>query len=532
MRNNRILGVAIAAALSLQVGAVQAVGFENVNETHAGVNTPENGAVVTGTQAGKNLKTGSDFSFPAPRDIVHVPTDGIVYACDLLDGDGPAQLPSLKEGAALYTISTLTDIATELSVTFTLIPDSVVFATEPVLAISDVGGNYTETATLAIGATNQSTAPFLVQADKTGKALMDGDQLMFVYQIKNASNLIGGGEIELQAEVKKKLDGTIVNPTRKATIATCKDAVTTELKSEDDGIIKISVSDDSKKFVGSGGGAYVSDTVAQLGFLKITNLTTNAVPIMESDGETQFQVGLGVDGLVNVGSDSEGSKLEITGGQFAASKTPDGVYLVKSDGSQIKGVQASDNTTATFQLDDADLQALSIGSDIGIQMAVDSTTAINVVENPPEVKLTIDFKEAYVKDIGPTDPVQLRQIDKDGTTCVAYNVPAADSQDDFSIRITNDSGVAGSLTGKMYDSDGNLLKEGPLNGNQAVEPNETIRIGSTQLDDAGFSWTGRAMLEITSTLPSMEMLALIRNKAPDSPLANMSVGAKGESCTR
>lgn len=529
--HNKILGVAIAATFSLQVGVASAVGLDNVNSTtHAGtgcVNAKQIGVCVLGND---NAPHSSFDNVTGGNALVNVPTGGIVYAQELFDGDGPPKLPNsdTKMAAIIYTISTLTNITEQLNVIVSLTDG--VFASKPKLAVSDTDGNFTDLPIDIAGSVGDNSFTFLVDASAS-KPLKDGDQLMLVYQFQKAASLAGeNGTVALTVEVKDKATGGIVNPTRTVTIASSKQAVTTEIKSEDAGNIEISVSDDSKKFIGDNG-AFINATTAQIGYLKITNVGG----AYESDGEQLFKIGEGTDGKIKPGSDTEGSKLTITKGQFAASKSSGGkVYLNDAPEVTANSNDVTD-TTAAFNLTDTTVSQMSDKGDLGIRLGVDGTTVIgptSTEENPPEAALLIDFDQDYVRFLGSTDPVKLRQIYQDGTVCLVYLVPStAVTREKVNIRVTNDSNVDGALSGKLYKENGDMIGSASLGD---ITKGQTVVFNADSLGGLFTTWDQtvdkRTVLEITSTLSSIEVLSLMRNQADRGLLTNLSTGATGDAC--
>jgi hypothetical protein len=535
-----MLGVAIAATLSLPVGVVYAGTFQNVNCT-------DTTASLTGCTT--NPQTATNFDLGATS-LIEVPTGGTVYALELFGGEtSPPALPKTKKAAVLYTIDG--GVSADFDLIFTL-SEGLFAVADPQLGIWDAAGQYTTPIGMKKGGKGVNSAEFNLTAST--KPLDDGDRLIFVYQFDNTSSLANqdeSGKVELSVSLLDDT-GIPVNSPDKVTIATSKQAVQVNLKPETEGSVKISVADDSKTFATGTNPAYQSATVAQIGYIEVTNvnasITDSKMKIKESDGETTFLIGQGSDGKVNLGAKNDdgskqGSWLEITGGQFAASKTGDGKVLINS--SEEISVQAEeDGTTAFFGLTDTNLQNIADelpadqATPVGIRMQVDDSTPINTVENPPEANLAIDFVESYVKDITGVSS-QLLQIHKDGTVCVVYNLAGPDTQDRFSIRITNTSSVPGKLSGKLYgtagDDNGVLLASGNLNGGQVIQPWETVVFHSGNAGDTlnadGFTWEGRAMLEITSTLPNIEVMALSRHMNPGSPLSDISTGAMGDACS-
>ncbi|RKZ80592.1 MAG: hypothetical protein DRR19_23370 [Candidatus Parabeggiatoa sp. nov. 1] len=369
-----------------------------------------------------------------------------------------------------------------------------------------------------------------------------------------------------------------VNSAGTVTIATSKPAVKVGLRSETEGSVKISVANGGKTFATTGTAPTYQNnpTVAQIGYIEVTNVNINITDakkkIKESDGEHNFFVGgrdttgdgkpnvAEGDGKVTEGSkDDTGSKqgswLDIAGGQFAASINSANTVFISSSGIISAGKVNVTDTTAFFGLTNGNLKniadetaAVTTGTGdaqvkttgAGIRMEVDEATPIDTLTAPPTAELVIDFVEPYMKDItGVTS--DLLQISQDGTVCVVYNLAGPNTQDRFSVRITNTSGMPGGLTGKLYttegegDENGKLLASGNLNGGKDIKSWETVvfhsgNAGET-LNADGFTWEGRAMLVITSTLPSLEVMALSRHRNPGSPLSNISAGAMGASCS-
>lgn len=537
MRNNKILGVAIAA-FSLPVGVAQAdtVGFQNVGSSI--VNEPVAGfpgdKILSGAVTSRKIgSTGFDTLFNT--DVVDVPSGGITYATDVLGGSASAKLPKTKRAAVVYTISATSAIERESLVTFTL--SEGVFAEDPELAIADQGKQYTTTISINKGGKGSPSVVFRVPATNS-KPLDDGDQLLLVYQFEDAPSLKAeDGTVELTAKLLDSNDDP-VNPERTVSIATSKSALTAELSSEDTGTIHISTLDGSKFFKGSGAvivnpDANKKSKVVRIGYLKITNKTGTK----ESDGETDFLVGTDPgDGKIQAGT----TQLKITGGQFDASVSAKSVYLYYAAASQeIARADAVDDVanTATFDLTDAELTDLRTvgggGKSIDIRLEVDGTTEINTVENRPEATLTLDFAADYVTDVT-TGPTALRQIGKDGMVCVLYNVPGVERADEFNVRIINESNSPGKFTGKMYLDNGTI--NGPtsgidLTGGQPLAAGATMHLNAEDLETLGFPrWSKRAILEITATLPKFEALVLMRSKATGIP-TNVSVGASGSGCS-
>jgi hypothetical protein len=526
MPNRRILILnTIAFIFSLPLTVVQATNLKNVNLT------THNNTVAAGNPAEHILSDGiptSTFDNISDGNVIaSVPDTGIVYATELFGNDSALTLPKNKRAAVLYTIDGQIDQI--FKIIFTL--SAGVFAQAPKLAISDKNNDgYTSLNDVSIigGGQGNQQVSFIIDADND--VLENGDQLMLVYQLSGVKEVLAtaDGQIDLTVELQS-LDGLPVNLKRTVTVARSKQAIQIELQSENSGSVNISTANQRQSFSGSGG-AYIDKNTAQIGFIKITHFSTLSHQIMAADGETPLKIGDGTDGEIVAGSDQGGSKLALTSGQFAASLSPPGrVFLFIDEGNEIVA-QVTDKNTASFPLDKVALQKLSTGNEIPIRITVDGTTAINTVENPPEATLTIDFKQDYVTDIGPLSQT-FRQIHKDGVSCMIYIVPDTSiPREKINIRITNKSNVDGSVSGRMYDQDGNSIGVPAPLKNGLIAAGETMYLNAEDLEKK-FSWTGRAMLEITATLPSLEVMALMRNQADRSLLTNLSVGASGNSCS-
>jgi len=528
MRKNKILSVAVAATLCLPIGiASAAVGsFKNVNQTtHGTVNAAGDSTDPIDKVLSANKPTATFDEISGGNTLVDVPTNGIVYATEIFGGDGPPALPNTTDArlaAVLYTIDG--EIDAEFDILFTLSAGQ--FAEDPKLAISDKSTNYTTEPILTEGGRNDSVVGFRVTANNN--KLQSGDQLMLAYRIKGVNDVLGtaNGKIDLTAQLTTRTDLPL-NPERTVTIATSKTAVSAELTTEDTGEVNISVSDGSKKFTGSGN-AYVDASTVQIGYLKITNLAN----IMESDGETEFQVGQGTDGKLNDAVDA-GSKLEISNGQFSASTAAPGEVSLNA-GTKVVADEVVEEA-ATFKLDDTDFPNLSSGSNIAIRFTANGSDPIKTLENPPSATLVLDFKEEYVVDME-LAPVDLRGVGRDGAVCIVYVVPSASiPKEKINIRITNDSNEDGTLYGNLFNEAGEQIGEGFLNEiNDPLGAGQTVTYQATHLaDKMGIDmWSGRAQLVITSTLPGLEVMALIRNQSDRSLITNISLGATGVSCNR
>lgn len=162
-------------------------------------------------------------------------------------------------------------------------------------------------------------------------------------------------------------------------------------------------------------------------------------------------------------------------------------------------------------------------------------TIIEPTENVPEMLLTLDFagKDQYSK--------KLHHIKRNGTVCHLYNIPNPDAIDNVNIRLTNISGREGNLVqGSMRDQDDNVIfQDVDLLEGGTIAPKATKVFNITKLVELSTAnggkdtWPARAVLTITSDLTSMEVFGLLRAKTTDgsiAPLMNMSLGATGSGC--
>jgi hypothetical protein len=588
MRNNRILSAAVAAALFLPASSVYAGGFGNVNlndsTTAAADTTAPAGSVVASCSGvtsavtdAKNAGTctiDSTFNFSTASTVVNVPEDGLIYATELFTGEVPKDgMPALPGGtdcdattlsgpkaAVMYTISA-NKVSTdgEMTVSFTLTGAN--FAEDPVLGISDNGGQHTGTYDPLSTAKDKPTAKFKVTTSGT-TMLQKDDQLMLQYRIKNATGLATEGEkvtmaIDVEGDAQRE----------PVTIATSKTALEYSLRTQEEGKVQIDVTNDNKKFATNGEPPAYQENVPTAGaglgavicYIKINSLSDDAPAtfygdIVQCDGYSEFIFTSTKDNLELATT----SKLEITGGQFAASDTSK-VYIEAggigtdgkvdnpgngpaNDSGEPNDLAAStvDGSTATWNLTNDNMNSFGTADakEMPIVMEVDGATEINIVEDIPQASLLLDFKQGNdstdkwgIADISLDSECLL--IKRNGMVCRVFNVPKAGAMDVLNIRVTNDSAEAGELTMTLYGMDGSELGTGVLATADEFGPGKTIRFTSanlaTKLGD--ITWEKRGMLEINSTLSKIELMTLLRNNNSDVPLlTNLSSGARGYAC--
>jgi hypothetical protein len=334
-----------------------------------------------------------------------------------------------------------------------------------------------------------------------------------------------------------------VNPARTATVARSVQAINAQLKSIEAGTLHIAVSTGSTQFSGENPGGlvgYQDNYIAQIGQVILEYSSDGAV--ME-DGVTPFQFKGSSDGGQVLASKST---LTVTGGQFEASTALPGkavLHLVDDNGDYdadpTQYTNDGEGWTAVWNLDTTQLQKIAeakgtLGSGAIVRIRTDGKTPVNTVENNPAAILNINYDSATYADV--TKQNTFRKITKDGTVCTVYNVPPPKKgvigADQLSIRVTNDSAIAGKLTGKLYDqAGGDPIWSGDLT-TEEVPIGATTRFTSEDLATiTGVTWDGRAVLEISTIIPKIEVLALIRqNGIRMAPLSNLSAGAHGVSC--
>ena len=399
----------------------------------------------------------------------------------------------------------------------------------------------------------KSTATFEVDmpAASTGRYLDSNSRLAMIYNITKAGVLSSSGQsIEMGVTIKDTLNQGDLNPAVTGlVVAKSQDCLSAAINKMVPCTAKVSVSSGETEFTGSTAvsGCFVNATTITMGYLEIDKEGTDG---KIADGQTDFVLG-------DTGAKASASTLKITEGQFQASAaTPGRVYLdVNGTVNLAENVTQTDGKwTAKWELDDTELQAIQTATSQKtlIKFDADKETIINTGdENPPEATLKIDFDDTNTKDYSVAG-IELVKIPLDGKICTVYNVPPVGAMDELSLRVTNESSSTSTLTGTMWHMDGSGHDPNPLFTDEElvfVDGSGTVfsedgTIGAWQtkrisaeainkvlerLEITG-EWSGRAVLQIKSTLPKMEVFALLRNRVPGSPLTNLSLGATGNSC--
>jgi hypothetical protein len=439
------------------------------------------------------------------------------------------------------------------------------------MCIGTVGGAGGTSLTPKIQPNTDAAAP----GDVTKScSIGDGAEIQLKFKLANVATALKTPGSKIEMTMKLTGTGPVVplNPTRTIPVAVSKAASKTEILPEMArlGYVFVSVSDGSKLFVDkspaseTGDSPYVSDELVKIGYVKITS--QNA---FNATADKLFVLG-----------DKTGDKatFSITNGQFRAS--PGGVNaagVVYIDaGSTINALSPleDEGTTAKWTLTSSDLKNIATKSDqeddfgekkgAPIMIKADRLNEINDINvesgtgPSAEMAVTPDGQTAAIA----VGPVELRRIPRDGVTCWVYNVPPpAGNLDLLSVRITNDTSLAGALIGTLYPQEGgdtpdftnlNLLTK--ITANASDERNSliemvtdssgvsqpglkggaTIRLSAKDIADAGgVDWTeGRKVLKVTSQISELELLTLLRygTASAEQAQSNISVGATGKAC--
>jgi hypothetical protein len=475
--------------------------------------------------------------------VINTGATYITYATELF-GSGSVVLPTAtapeKWPAVIYT--TDGDISKSFNMTFSL-SNGASFADTVLCADNDaLNGTSPNTGSITTTSAAGETVTYKIQIntnDTSGDTVFDtGSKLVLAYKLTNTQALATADEdIEMTADLRTiTVPPTPVNPALTTTVAKSATAISAKITPQASGTVKISVASESKEFTGTAE-SYQNSTTAEIGLLEVKQ----AAEIKREDGINNFEIGSGKIEL-------DGTTLVIENGQFDASKaSPGKVFLANTGDDTLIGEAAEtvdEDGTATFELSSDEVASIiSVtggGNDVGIRFQVDGKTPINSVENPPPATFTLAYDEATIAGLE-VGPVDLRKIFQDGTKCTVYNVPNTAAQDDLSILITNDSVLSAELTLTLDDQDGNELFKGPIG---PLEAWKTMRVSSEDLERLmqGVAidppapitwdqplWTKRGVLYISTTIPKIEILALLRDKASNIN-SNLSTGASGVAC--
>jgi hypothetical protein len=495
MHNNKVLGVAITAALSM------------------GMNTAVQAAA-------------GDFDLT-------VPAAGVNYAYELFP-DSTTAINTTAPNKVVYEASKA--FSDEFYAKFTLSSGGWDAALDSGALVASGGG--TKVALVDKGDKGDSEAKFLITG---GVALTD--TLTFDFKFTDTDNVLAneGGQIKLSAYFGIAANETLIAQTTPddLLVANAVQGVGWDIEPDTTaGEIAIDVTNNSQTFVGG-----VTDTMVNLGSFALFDRAALDL------AATTFNF--------DVDLPTATATLTVTNGIFNASKDATGtlnkemVFIdwdCNSTGTfdetagDIAATTLTD-TTATWDIDSDPLHSgtnplWTTGNtrDNCIKVIADGTTPIKPQANAPDVLLSLNFGN-QTKDF----PGKLRHVKRNGTTCWIYNVPNINALDLGFIRVTNSSSLNGVLKGELRNEAGDILfTEVDLLEGSTLAPNATAVIPNTKLaefakavDPANEVWDRRAVLIISSNLPegTMEAFGLLRKSGtPGGPLMNISTGAGGNSC--
>jgi len=434
--------------------------------------------------------------------------------------------------------------------TFTLDNGAKFSGTPPTLSCTGTG----PTISAATGSSTSAGAGFNVakfSIDAKTTPISSGYACSLKYKLANAQALaVAGQKISMTATMMTAQPAFPVSPSRTVAVAESKNAVSVTLLADLDLDDRVSVSSDNTEFAEAEatntaviGSLLIKD--ANISNCTYTSATTTVAPVANSGAAANVIKDASARNCFNVMAvDDKKTTLTITDGQFKASVASPGKVILKSSdasGSSEISTLATDETTAVFKLTGANMKDLTTttlqGSNkgFGIKIVADGKTDINTdIENPPVAQLYIEYSSTTYKDYLATSypAVELKKIKQDGTRCTIYNVPDPTAADIVAVRITNDSGVDGVVNATLYDGSGaEVFAAQALNGGNAIKKGATLAVFGEDLAKLG-TWKGRGVLVLTTTLPSIEVLGLLREAGNDAaPLTNLSTGASGSGCS-
>jgi hypothetical protein len=582
MRQNKVLGLAIATALSMSVSSSYAGDLK----VYYGGWDPDSIPTTADTSCslqgdGQYTPTGGGSATDEPNypifaseymfdPVEAVPDGGVCGTADDLDNGGndghaaskpydtTSDADTTHAGLAvndryIYAVYTVEEtLGDNFNAKFSL-SNGAAFGNEIDLAtgtnldfVAHPSGTHASVTPNGGGDKGDSEVTFLVQPASSSpfnrtKADPDNSTLVLRFQLTDLEALQSPGE-EIKMTVSL-FDSNGTNPidtVETATVAASARGSDIELEA-DGGPAEIDVSTGSVNFIGNG---IITPTMVSLGTLTLDYEAGSIV----ADG-SQWIFG---------SSDPrpESATLTVTNGNFAASLsttdggTGNGTVFLNLDKDETYDTDNSNPTTdpadipatsvtadtAIWELDEDDVDAMRLNNTSYITILADGTTEINDFNDPPEATFVVTYgggnKDTFKK--------KLLQIKRNGTVCTLYNVPNINALDVMNLRITNTSSQAGVLRGTLRLMDGTILfKNELLLGDETapgeVAPNQTVRLTSQNIDDVSVAagnasgWQGRAILTVSSNVTSMEMFGLLRSSS-GGPLINMSVGGSGSGC--
>jgi len=427
MRQNKVLGLAIATALSMGVTANSSYAGE-MSVYYGGWSSPPITADTTCSLQDSYPTFSSEFMFSDPDPVLDGGTCGT--GADDLDNsgvDGPAasSLGNYHEDIsvddryfyAVYTVeATLTSnfLANfELSNGATFGGDGIRLSPTLLDFVAHPSGTHAAATYSSGGNAGDSEVTFLIQPDDNTFS-KDGSHTLFLrYTLDNLDALQSAGEeIELTVSLFTS-DGSIQIdlPSIIKTVATSARGSNINLSSEI-GTVYIDVSN----FTGS---TIINETTVALGAVYIG---ANSDTIKDDGSQWQF----------NTDNPAPSATLTIINGNFSASVegTTGAVFLDMDENGALDTTDRSADSltidTATWELDSDDLANIIAAGGVDIVIMADGTTEINDFSEPPEATLVISYSGSNNKD---TFTKKLRHIN--GTKCSTESVTITPATLDF-----------------------------------------------------------------------------------------------------
>lgn len=400
----------------------------------------------------------------------------------------------------------------------------------------DAGVNYTVVVDSG-GAIGDNTVVFKVTAVTPGANVALTNVVLTQVKVKNLADTLGahkitnpsskvalGAEFQVLSGANAGLTDTAV---AKDLLASKPVLVVGGTATTDAQRPLIQVASAEKKFTGQVGNAAKSDYDAatavayiNLGTLKVSRAQYDSDGNGTDDAPVNKENGLPFD---YQGSDTIKVKLTSATGWAAYDK----VYLTTAACNAATGLNgASTGTDLTVDVTGQTTAQLETGYNV---CAVAKTTAVIPETNSITATVTADFFNArYMNDEATKDYGVIR---RNGCSVTLFNLPNVNSPDAAFIRLTNVSGIAGSVRATIWKEDGTnadvdtqVASTIPAHGTlvfhtSAAQQSTGIYLGSA-LPLFGAQTSGRDRIVLTGAFPACEALGLIRT--PAGVLTNMT----------
>jgi hypothetical protein len=541
MRHNRVLGLAIASALT--IGANSSFGGE-LSIEHV-VYQDTNGTSCQAKTAGHVILASEIFLSGDPT-IFSPFTCGTNGADNLDNGgvDGPALDGTYDDGYFYGTYKFTQDtLDTEpFYVQFTL-DNGAQFGKDINLSsgtsldmVAHPSGSHSGVLKTSGGMAGDTEVTFYITPND-GFNNKELDTLFMRFNMKNLGVLKSAGqEINLGARVYDINDREFDGTTSSALVATSTQATKVSIDAYS-GSAQIDVAQDSLLLVGSGT-AYLNSTTVKLGSASISNNTSGGTVIDDTARPWTFE------------SSATGSLTVVNLPSSASLADPGFIFLdfdndgVYDDGTDMLAtIDPSKPTTAVWNLTAdqlTDFYSAGGTTKVDIVLQVDGTNPIEEQSDAPKATFTITYPGG--------DPQSFNRdfihIKRNGTVCTIYNVPSNTAIDKANIRITNTSASEITISASLRDSTGMYVFQEQELPNTPLASNATLYISGDDLwcnmtytsdwetangTDCSTFRNQRGTLTINSDAKSMEIYGLVRNRA-GGLFTNMSVGATGNGC--